>query len=456
MPLNTQKKRVTRTLTKDRRFGTDGIRGPVDSTMNPLFVTKLGWAAGSVLLEEGISRVFIGKDTRISGYMLESALQAGFISCGMDVTLLGPLPTPAVAYLAKKNNLAGVVISASHNLFEDNGIKFFTKDGHKFSSDLEQRIELKITQPILTTKSINLGKADRLTDAQEQYIEFCKSTAPNLSLNGISILLDCANGATYSVAPIVFKDLGANVTTIASDPDGININHNCGSTSPDSLVNAMAKGDYDLGIAFDGDGDRILMVGKSGKVLDGDDLLYLLTSGSNSFHENSKENGVVGTLMTNKALENHFKDSDINFIRSDVGDKYVLDELLKRGWSIGGEPSGHIICLDASSTGDALIAALKILEHSKDKSFDIDSVLEDFKRFPQTLINIKVDDANKVIMNHSFRASLKKVEDSLGDMGRVLIRPSGTEPLIRIMVESKNAEVADESARFLADLASSI
>ena len=456
MPLYTQKKIVTRTLTKDRRFGTDGIRGPVDSTMNPLFVTKLGWAAGSVLLEEGISRVFIGKDTRISGYMLESALQAGFISCGMDVTLLGPLPTPAVAHLAKKNNVAGVVISASHNLFEDNGIKFFTKDGHKFSSDLEQRIELKITQPILTTKSINLGKADRLTDAQEQYIEFCKSTAPNLNLNGTAILLDCANGATYSVAPIVFKDLGANVTTIASDPDGININHNCGSTSPDSLVNAMAKGDYDLGIAFDGDGDRILMVGKSGKVLDGDDLLYLLTSGSNSFHENSKENGVVGTLMTNKALENHFKDSDINFIRSDVGDKYVLDELLKRGWSIGGEPSGHIICLDASSTGDALIAALKILEQSKDKSFDIDSVLEDFKRFPQTLINIKVDDVNEVIMNHSFRASLKKVEASLGDMGRVLIRPSGTEPLIRIMVESKNADVADESARFLADLASSV
>ena len=456
MPLNTKKRRVTRTLTKDRRFGTDGIRGPVDSTMNPLFVTKLGWAAGSVLLEEGISRVFIGKDTRISGYMLESALQAGFISCGMDVTLLGPLPTPAVAHLAKKNNVAGVVISASHNLFEDNGIKFFTKDGHKFSSDLEQRIELKITQPILTTKSINLGKADRLTDAQEQYIEFCKSTAPNLSLNGISILLDCANGATYSVAPIVFKDLGANVTTIASDPDGININHNCGSTSPDSLVNAMAKGDYDLGIAFDGDGDRILMVGKSGKVLDGDDLLYLLTSGSNLFHENSKENGVVGTLMTNKALENYYKDSDINFIRSDVGDKYVLDELLERGWSIGGEPSGHIICLDASSTGDALIAALKILEHSKDKSFDIDSVLEDFKRFPQTLINIKVDDVNEVIMNHSFRASLKKVEASLGEMGRVLIRPSGTEPLIRIMVESNNADVADESARFLADLASSI
>ena len=452
---NASKKRVTSTLTKDRRFGTDGIRGPVDSTMNPLFVTKLGWAAGSVLKEEGVSRVLIGKDTRISGYMLESALQAGFISCGMDVTLLGPLPTPAVAYLAKKNNHAGVVISASHNLFEDNGIKFFTKDGYKFSSDLERRIELKITQPILITKSLNLGKANRLTDAQEQYIEFCKSTTPHLDLKGLSIVLDCANGATYSVAPSVFKDLGANVTEIASNPDGININQNCGSTSPDSLMNTMSKGNFDLGIAFDGDGDRILMVGRSGKVLDGDDLLYLLTSKS-SYFKNSKESGVVGTLMTNKALENYFKESGINFIRSDVGDKYVLDELLKRGWVIGGEPSGHIICLDASSTGDALIAALKILDYTKEKSFDVDSILENFKRFPQTLINIKVDDVNEVIMNNSFRASLKEVEASLGDLGRVLIRPSGTEPLIRIMVESQNTETADESARFLADLASSI
>ena len=456
MPLKAQKKRVTSTLTKDRRFGTDGIRGPVDSTMNPLFVTKLGWAAGSVLKEEGVSRVLIGKDTRISGYMLESALQAGFISSGMDVTLLGPLPTPAVAYLAKKNNQAGVVISASHNLFEDNGIKFFTKDGYKFSSDLEKRIELKITQPILTAKSINLGKANRLNDAQEQYVEFCKSITPNLDLSSLNIALDCANGATYAVAPKVFRALGAKVTTIAADPDGININQNCGSTSPDSLVTEMSKGEYDLGIAFDGDGDRILIVSKSGKVLDGDDLLYLLTTKNSSDSKNFGEEGVVGTLMTNKALENYFKDSNINFIRTDVGDKYVLDELLNRGWLIGGEPSGHIICLDAASTGDAVIAALKILDHSKDQLFDIDSILQNFTRFPQTLINIKVDDVNEVIMNSSFRAALKNIEESLGDLGRVLIRPSGTEPLIRIMVESHNAEVAEESARLLADLASSI
>ena len=453
---NNSKERVTRTLSKDRKFGTDGIRGPVDSTMNPLFVTKLGWAAGSVLKEEGISRVLIGKDTRISGYMLESALQAGFISSGMDVTLLGPLPTPAVAYLAKKNNQAGVVISASHNLFEDNGIKFFTKDGHKFSSDLEKRIELKITQPILTTKSINLGKANRLNDAQEQYVEFCKSTTPDLDLSNLSILLDCANGATYAVAPQVFRDLGANVTTIAADPDGININQNCGSTSPDFLVSEMSKGDHDIGIAFDGDGDRILIVGKSGKVLDGDDLLYLLTSTDLTKNEDPREKGVVGTLMTNKALENHFKDQNIRFVRTDVGDKYVLDELLNQGWSIGGEPSGHIICLDVSSTGDAVVAALKILKHSKDRLFDVETILQSFERFPQTLINIRVKDVNEVIMNNSFRAALKKAEASLGDLGRVLIRPSGTEPLIRIMVESQSAEVADESARFLADLASSV
>ena len=371
MSLNIQKKRVTNALSQDRKFGTDGIRGPVDTTMNPLFVTKLGWAAGSVLKEEGISRVLIGKDTRISGYMLESALQAGFISAGMDVTLMGPLPTPAVAYLAKKNNQAGVVISASHNLFEDNGIKFFTKNGHKFSSDLEQRIELKITQPISTVKSITLGKANRLNDAQEQYVEFCKSTTPDLDLTNVSILLDCANGATYSVAPKVFRDLGADVTAIGADPDGININQNCGSTSPDFLAGKMAKGSYDIGIAFDGDGDRILIIGKSGKVLDGDDLLYLLTSASSHSSEDFQEKGVVGTLMTNKALENHFKDSNINFTRTDVGDKHVLEELLRKKWSIGGEPSGHIICLDSSSTGDAVIAALKILEHTKDQLFEV-------------------------------------------------------------------------------------
>jgi len=442
--------KVTQTLTADRKFGTDGIRGPVDSTMNPLFVTKLGWASGSVLKEEGVSKVFIGKDTRISGYMLESALQAGFISAGMDVTLLGPLPTPGVAYLAKKNKQAGVVISASHNLFEDNGIKFFNQDGHKFSSDLEKRIELKITQPIETTKSISLGKATRLSDAQDQYAEFCKATNANLDLSGLSLLLDCANGATYSVAPKVFSELGAEVTTISATPDGININQNCGSTNPNNLINALEAGNHDLGIAFDGDGDRILVVSKSGKVLDGDDLLYLLASSNKSEYMN---HGIAGTLMTNKALENYFKEAGINFVRSNVGDKYVLDELLKNQWQLGGEPSGHIICLDSCSTGDAIVAALKILECIKDNLFDVEKSIKDFKKFPQALINIKVKDVNKVIMNRSFRIALKRIERELGKNGRVLVRPSGTEPLIRIMVESISGDVAENSARVLADLA---
>ena len=256
------------TLSNDRKFGTDGIRGPVTSTMNPLFVTKLGWAAGSVLKEEGISKVLIGKDTRISGYMFESALQAGFISSGMDVTLLGPLPTPGVSFLANSNNQVGLVISASHNLFEDNGIKFFNKDGQKFSLELERRIEAKLTQEMTAVESINLGKASRMNDAQGRYIEFCKSSFTNLDLSGLSILLDCANGATYSVAPSVFSELGATVDTIGASPDGININQNCGSTSPDFLKEKIAEGDYHIGIAFDGDGDRILVVSSEGTVLD--------------------------------------------------------------------------------------------------------------------------------------------------------------------------------------------
>ena len=264
-------------MSEDRRFGTDGIRGPVDSTMNPLFVTKLGWAAGTVLLEEGISRVLIGKDTRISGYMLESALQAGFISSGMDVILLGPLPTPGVSYLANSNKQAGVVISASHNLFEDNGIKFFNKDGQKFSSELEKRIETKLTQEIKPVKSINLGKTTRMNDAQGRYIEFCKSNFKDLDLNGLSVLLDCAHGATYSVSPKVFEELGAKVHTIGTEPDGININQNCGTTNPEYIREETLKGEYDLGISFDGDGDRILLVSKAGRVLDGDDLLYILS-----------------------------------------------------------------------------------------------------------------------------------------------------------------------------------
>jgi phosphoglucosamine mutase len=435
------------TLSNDRKFGTDGIRGPVTSTMNPLFVTKLGWAAGSVLLEEGISKVLIGKDTRISGYMFESALQAGFISAGMDVTLLGPLPTPGVSFLANSNNQVGLVISASHNLFEDNGIKFFNKDGQKFSLELERRIEAKLTQEMTAVESINLGKASRMNDAQGRYIEFCKSSFTNLDLSGLSILLDCANGATYSVAPSVFSELGATVDTIGATPDGININQNCGSTSPDFLTEEMVKGEYDIGIAFDGDGDRILVVSSEGTVLDGDDLLYILSK------ELSDESGVIGTLMTNKALELYFEEQNIQFARADVGDKYVLNSLVSNKWQLGGEPSGHIICLDSAPTGDAIIAALKVLNAIKINNFSLEKSLEGFTRFPQTLINLKVNDPNRIILSDKFWSKVTKIEKTLGDKGRVLIRPSGTEPLIRLMVESNDSSISEDFCNSLAKLA---
>ena len=441
---------VLSTLSKDRKFGTDGIRGPVTSTMNPLFVTKLGWAAGSILIEEGMSKVLIGKDTRISGYMYESALQAGFISAGMDVTLLGPLPTPGVSYLANSNNQVGLVISASHNLFEDNGIKFFNRDGQKFSAELEKRIETKLTQEMVAVESINLGKASRMNDAQGRYIEFCKSSFTDLDLNGLSILLDCANGATYSVAPKVFSELGAKVETIGSSPDGININQNCGSTNPDFLKEEIIKGTYDLGIAFDGDGDRILIVNSEGDILDGDDILYIL---SNNLPADS---GVVGTLMTNKALEIFFEKNDIPFLRADVGDKYVLQRLLEESWVLGGEPSGHIICLDSAPTGDAIIAALNLLNAIKDNNFSVKKSLEGFKKFPQTLINLKVNNPNKIIVSDKFWSEVTRIEKQLGQNGRVLIRPSGTEPLIRIMVESDKSGASHDFCNALADLAQTI
>ena len=437
-------------LRNDRKFGTDGIRGPVTSTMNPLFVTKLGWAAGSILLEEGISKVLIGKDTRISGYMFESALQAGFISAGMDVILLGPLPTPGVSFLANSNNQIGLVISASHNLFEDNGIKLFNKDGQKFSVELERRIETKLMEEMVAVESINLGKASRMNDAQGRYVEFCKSSFTNLDLTGLTILLDCANGATYSVAPKVFSELGAKVHSIGASPDGININQNCGSTSPDTLKEEVSKGNYDIGIAFDGDGDRILIIAADGTILDGDDILYILSK------QISDDSGIVGTLMTNKSLELHFKENQIDFVRADVGDKYVLQKLVEKAWHLGGEPSGHIICLDAAQTGDAIIAALKVLDAIKDESFSLTKALEEFEKFPQTLINLKVDNPNKIIVSDKFWQKVTDIELQLGEEGRVLIRPSGTEPLIRIMVESREQKISDSLCNALADLAQTI
>ena len=320
----------------------------------------------------------------------------------------------------------------------------------KFSSELEKRIETKLTQEMIGVESINLGKASRMSDAQGRYIEFCKSSFTDLDLNGLSILLDCANGATYSVAPKVFSELGANVETIGASPDGININQNCGSTSPNALKEAIIKGSYDIGIAFDGDGDRILIVTSDGDILDGDDILYILSK------EIPANSGVVGTLMTNKALELYFQNEGIEFSRADVGDKYVLQRLIERSWFLGGEPSGHIICLDSAPTGDAIVAALKFLNATKDKGFSVEKSLEGFKKFPQTLINLKVNNPNKIIISDKFWEKVTEIELQLGEDGRVLIRPSGTEPLIRIMVESKDSGISENLCNSLADLAQRI
>ena len=442
-----------KTLSLDRRFGTDGIRGPIESTMNPLFVTKLGWAAGKVFIDQGIDRVLIGKDTRISGYMLESALQAGFISAGMNVTLLGPLPTPAVAYLAKSQNKAGVVVSASHNSFEDNGIKFFSSDGYKISSQLEKNIEELITNKIQVIEASKLGKTNRLNDAQGRYIEFCKSSSPGLDLTGLKIALDCANGSVYSVGPKIFEELGATIVPLAVSPDGVNINKDCGSIDPRVLIDSTKQNNCDMGIAFDGDGDRINVVDKSGNILDGDDLLYILTM--SKILKNKSEaipRGVVGTLMTNSALEKLFKDNKVSFTRADVGDKFVLSEMLRRGWLLGGEPSGHIICLESSTTGDAVIAALQLLLALQNLEMTLEESLIAFKKYPQKLINLKVADPQKVILDKKLRNTVSGLEKSLGTNGRIVLRPSGTEPLIRIMVEANTVKLTDLSAQTLADV----
>ncbi|MDG2061154.1 MAG: phosphoglucosamine mutase [SAR86 cluster bacterium] len=451
------KQKNPKVLSMDRRFGTDGIRGPIDSTMNPLFVTKLGWAAGKVFLSENIDRILIGKDTRISGYMLESALQAGLISAGMNVTLLGPLPTPAVAHLAKSQNKMGVVISASHNSFEDNGIKFFSNDGYKISSKLEKKIEILLTQEIQVVEASTLGKTDRLNDAQGRYIEFCKSSVPDLDLTGLRICLDCANGSAYSVGPKIFEELGAEVFAIAVEPDGTNINKNCGSTDPKVLIESTNQNNCDLGMAFDGDGDRINVVDRSGNILDGDDLLYILALSKIINNKTSKPSkGVVGTLMTNSALENIFKKNNIDFIRSDVGDKFVLEEMLNKGWLLGGEPSGHIICLESSTTGDACIASLQILLALQNLNMTLEESLSSFKKYPQKLINLKVTNPHKVIMNQKLRATVSDLEKRLKNEGRILLRPSGTEPLIRIMVEANTPELTNDSADRLAEVIKNI
>ena len=436
---------------KDWKFGTDGIRGPVESNMNPLFMVKLGWAAGKILKESGnVNSVLIGKDTRISGYMIESALEAGFISAGINVTLVGPMPTPGIAYLAKSTNQPGLVISASHNRFSDNGIKFFNQKGFKLDYQVEKRLEEVLLERSSVVDSLKLGKASRLEDSQERYINYCLSNFPNLDLSGLTIVVDCANGANYSIAPSVFSELRCKVIEIGTSPNGININERCGSTYPETLKKSVLEHDADLGIAFDGDGDRLVMIDNKGNVLDGDDLLYILVSRDVTKNP-QKYKGVVGTHMTNKSLEIFFNQEKIGFSRADVGDKFVLSKLLAKNWILGGEPSGHIICLDSTTTGDALIASLKVLDSLKEIDFDINKSLKGFRKFPQELLNLRVNNPQSVIMDKHVRFEVSKIEGKLGEKGRVLLRPSGTEDLIRVMVEADSKEIAKDFVDLLAE-----
>ncbi|MGZ3253363.1 MAG: phosphoglucosamine mutase [Burkholderiaceae bacterium] len=434
-------------------FGTDGIRGRVGTMpITPDFVMRLGYAAGKVLTqsESGKATVLIGKDTRISGYMLEAALEAGFSAAGVDVMLAGPMPTPAVAYLTRALRLsAGVVISASHNPYYDNGIKFFSAQGNKLPDAVEAAIEAALDQPIECVSSEKLGKAKRLDDAQGRYIEFCKSTFPNeLDLRGLKIVIDCAHGAAYHIAPHVFHELGADVITIGNQPNGLNINEGFGATDPEQLSITVRVNYADVGIALDGDADRLVMVDAAGRIYNGDELLYIMVKDRMT---TETVQGAVGTLMTNMALEVAFKKMGIGFARAKVGDRYVLEVLKERGWLLGGEGSGHLLCLDKHTTGDGIVSALQVLSALKRLGKTLEECTNEITMYPQTLINVKVAPGFDWQKNPAMVAEKNAVEAELGEKGRVLIRPSGTEPLIRVMVEAVNAEMAESMARRIAD-----
>lgn len=436
-------------------FGTDGVRGRVGSLpITPDFVMRLGYAAGKVLAKAETTTanpvVLIGKDTRISGYMLEAALEAGFAAAGVDVMLAGPMPTPAIAYLTRALRLsAGVVISASHNPYDDNGIKFFSASGNKLPDGVEAEIESVLDQPIECVSSEKLGKAKRLSDAQGRYIEFCKSTFPNeLDLRGLKIVVDCAHGAAYHIAPDVFHELGADVIAIGNTPNGLNINDGVGATAPAALSTAVRENSADLGIALDGDADRLLMVDATGRVYNGDELLYVMAKDR---MKTGPVAGVVGTLMTNMALEVAFKQMGIGFARAKVGDRYVLEVLQERGWLVGGEGSGHLLFLDKHTTGDGIVSALQVLSALKRSGKTLAEATADLTLYPQSLINVKVASGFDWQKNMAVVSEKEVVESELGDNGRVLIRASGTEPLIRVMVEATSAETAQRMARRIAD-----
>jgi phosphoglucosamine mutase len=438
-------------------FGTDGIRGLVGAApITPDFVMRLGYAAGKVLANTQVSSgrptVLIGKDTRISGYMLEAALEAGFAAAGVDVMLAGPMPTPAIAYLTRALRLsAGVVISASHNPFQDNGIKFFSEHGTKLPDQVELEIEAQIDLPMACVTADKLGRAKRLDDAQGRYIEFCKSTFPNeLDLRGMKIVVDCAHGAAYHIAPHVFHELGAEVVAIGAKPDGFNINAGFGATAPAALSAAVVEQQADLGIALDGDADRLIMCDASGRLYNGDELLYVMVRDRMA---TGPVSGAVGTLMTNMALEVAFRDMGIGFARAKVGDRYVLEVMQERGWLFGGEGSGHLLCLDKHTTGDGIVSALQVLSALKRSGKNLAQCCGELQLYPQTLINLKVAAGFDWQTNAAMVSEKELVERELGDSGRVLIRASGTEPLIRVMVEAKDARHAEAMARRIADKA---
>lgn len=435
-------------------FGTDGVRGKVgEMPITPDFVMKLGWAAGQVLAKQGSKKVLIGKDTRISGYMLEAALEAGLSAAGLKPVLLGPMPTPAVAYLTRTFRAeAGVVISASHNPFYDNGLKFFSTQGTKLPDEVEDAIEKAMEQDLRCVESAYLGKASRIEDAPGRYIEFCKSTFPSeLSLDGLKIVVDCAHGATYHIAPSVFRELGAEVITMGCTPDGLNINDHVGSTAPKALVERVLQEKADLGIGFDGDGDRLIMIDHTGYEIDGDELLYIIARDLQQ--QGTLVGGVVGTLMTNLGLEVALAKLDIPLVRAKVGDRYVMELLQEKGWRLGGENSGHIICLDQTTTGDGIIASLQVLKAASRAKKTLFELRKEIKKFPQILINVRFSGGHDPLASSVVQESVREAESILGNTGRVLLRKSGTEPLIRVMVEGEiEAQVREFAEKIAAQV----
>jgi phosphoglucosamine mutase len=435
-----------------RYFGTDGVRGKVGQyPITPDFVLKLGWAAGRVLAKQGTKKVIIGKDTRISGYMLESALEAGLAAAGLKATFTGPMPTPAVAYLTQTFRAeAGIVISASHNPYYDNGIKFFSSEGTKLPDEIELAIEAELDKEIECVDSSLLGKASRLTDAAGRYIEFCKSTFPStLSLHGMKVVVDCAHGATYHIAPAVFKELGAEVIAMGVEPNGTNINDQVGATDVRALQARVVEEEATLGLAFDGDGDRIIMVDHLGNKVDGDQMAYIIAR--DALRRGELKGGVIGTLMTNLGMENGLKQLGIPFERAAVGDRYVMEKLLEKNWTIGAENSGHIILLDKVTTGDAIVAALTVLASVVDSGMSLYDLSQGMVLYPQVLENVRFSGDSNPIDAELVKAEVSAAEALLGDKGRVLLRKSGTEPLIRVMVEGEDSELVQSCASRIAD-----